>query len=204
MEIKQLAEMIDKHRDRIVAVWECGTDLYWTSWLDSLGITSLAALQGELFFKQCLLARHHRLPVVVHSRSDWYGTRAVVQQFPDLVFYFHCRSYWPGEIALLLEHCPNCIVGFGGMITYPKADHIRDSLISLRDHISHSPQPCVHFVLETDAPYLSPQAVRWLVNTPAHILHTYEYIATMLSLPPERLQQYVHRSMQLLYDSCLL
>lgn len=70
---------------------------------------------------------------------------------------------------------PNTVyVGFCGNITYKKADNIRQSL--QERNRSHPQQ----WVLETDAPYLSPQVVRKYTNTPAFLIHTYEYVSQIL------------------------
>jgi len=42
--------------------------------------------------------------------------------------------------------------------------------------------------LETDAPYLTPQKNRGQLNTPAQVVDTYEYIATIMNIPLSTLQ----------------
>ncbi len=55
------------------------------------------------------------------------------------------------------------------------------------------------FVLETDAPYLSPQTKRGTMNVPAHIPDLYTAIAKELQVSVEKLQTMTREAMQALY-----
>lgn len=161
------AAMIDEYEDMIVAVGECGIDLHY-EWADQTLQTQQAVLA-----EHGRLAMGYDLPLVVHSRDAFVETMDVLVDFPDLVVYMHCRGYGPDEVVEFLKRCPRGYIGFCGNITYPKADSLRDSL---------SVVPIDRLVLETDAPYLTPQAVRGEKNRPALIIHTYEYVASLLEI----------------------
>ena len=167
-----LEQQIIQNRPFIVALGECGTDLHYPT------TPTQHRLQQELFAAQCLLAKKHHLPVVVHSRDDFAGSWDVVQQFPDVRFYFHCRWYTPVEIELLLSHPTDIFVGFCGNLTYPKAQQLRDSLDALFAHSwKNIPK---QLLLETDAPYLIPQQRRWQQNAPKYVGALYAYVAEYL------------------------
>jgi TatD DNase family protein len=136
------------------------------------------------------LAMGYNLPLVVHSRDAFVETMDVLMDFPDLVVYMHCRGYDPDEVAEFLKRCPRGYIGFCGNITYPKADTLRDSLLVM---------PIDRLVLETDAPYLTPQPVRGEKNRPALITHTYDYVASLLGMERDALDRQVTENFYRLY-----
>ena len=63
-----------------------------------------------------------------------------------------------------------------GPVTYPKAEPLRALLREApRDRI----------LIETDAPYLAPQAHRGTRSEPAHVAHVAEQLAALWEMPPE-------------------
>ena len=91
------------------------------------------------------------MPVVVHARDAFEETLAVVQDYADVTYYFHCWGYGHEEVEVLLESLPDVYIGFCGNVTYKNATVLRESLQVV---------PIDRLLLETDAPYLAPQIVR--------------------------------------------
>ena len=87
---------------------------------------------------------------------------------------FHCfggnRSY--AQKCLDLDG----YLGFGGAVTYPKNSSLRDLLKYI---------PLDRMLLETDAPYLSPQSRRGRRNEPAYVRETLDTIAAAIGKEPE-------------------
>jgi len=54
-------------------------------------------------------------------------------------------------------------------------------------------------LLETDAPYLTPQAVRGETNHPANVKYIYDFVAGFLKLSPEALSQQVESNFHTVY-----
>jgi TatD DNase family protein len=75
----------------------------------------------------------------------------VLMDYPELTVYMHCRGYGVEELSEFFTHMPYSYIGYCGNITYARADNLRESLLAT---------PLDRLVLETDAPYLTPQAVR--------------------------------------------
>ena len=61
-----------------------------------------------------------------------------------------------------------------GPVTYPKADQLRAVAREI---------PPERLLIETDCPYLPPQTFRGQRNEPAHLLHTAQEVARLLSAP---------------------
>ncbi len=187
-EISNMKTLYETNKQHIVAIGEIGIDTHyeWTQ--------KTLSLQKELFDRQCSYADKLWLPVVIHSRANFPATLEVLQHYPHLAIYFHCRSYDTGEIQQAINMFPNFYVGFCGNITYKKADNIRNSLHILRNE---SPQS---ILLETDAPYLSPQAVRKHKNKPSFIPYLYQFVAEQLAIKEDQLQQTIKSNFTRLYQ----
>ena len=138
---------------KAVAVGETGLDFY----------RDLAPRdrQAESFRAQAKLAVELGKPLVVHTRAADEDTVAVLRELPmETPVVLHCFSS-----ADLLE--PALVrgwhVSFAGNLTYPKAPELRWAVARV---------PADRLLLETDCPYLAPQAVRGKRNEPAHVVHT--------------------------------
>ncbi len=165
LSIQALDLLLQNHENHIVAIGECGVDLHYDNGKETL------LAQQQLFALQCQLALQRWLPVVIHSRDAFEETCIVLQDFPGLDIYFHCRWYWPEQVEKVQEWFPGSYIWYCGNVTYKNATQLRDSL-------KITPQDSL--LLETDAPYLAPQAVRWQTNSPLYISHLYDFVAEEL------------------------
>ncbi len=59
-------------------------------------------------------------------------------------------------------------ISFAGNITYPRAEDLRTAALRV---------PADRLLVETDAPFLSPQPVRGQPNQPAYVVHTARALA---------------------------
>jgi TatD DNase family protein len=151
-----------------VALGECGLDRFHLP-KDVAEAEKIFAWQRAAFAMQLTLAKRLGCPVVVHSRGafreciemidasgiDW--TRVV----------FHCFTETEADMTELTRRG-----GFGsftGILTYKNADPIRGAARA---------QGLERFMLETDAPYLTPLPHRGKPNEPAFVRHVAEFAAT--------------------------
>jgi TatD DNase family protein len=144
-----------EHR-KAVAVGETGLDFVRTH------ATPLE--QRRLLDAQLELAAELRLPVVIHSRDAAAETTAALEPFAGSVI-LHCFSS-PDLLPVALER--GYFVSFAGNVTYPKAKDLRTAAAAVASD---------RLLVETDAPYLAPQAVRGQRNEPAHLVHTVAVLA---------------------------
>jgi TatD DNase family protein len=68
------------------------------------------------------------------------------------------------------------MISFAGNSTYPKTQNIRDVAKEL---------PLANILIETDAPYLAPQAYRGKRNEPAYVAEVARMLASVRNLPPD-------------------
>jgi TatD DNase family protein len=122
--------------------------------------------QERAFAAQIALARETGKPLVIHTRAAEDDTIATLVREPQgLQVVLHCFSM-PGRLDECLDH--GWWISFAGNVTYPKSA----DLAAAAEQV-----PLERLLVETDAPYLTPQAVRKERNRPAYVTHTARFIA---------------------------
>ncbi|MCD8483462.1 MAG: TatD family hydrolase [Verrucomicrobia bacterium] len=156
-----------------VAMGEVGLDFFHLSkYPDEAAETR--RLQQQAFRAQLGLAYQLDCPLVVHSRGAF---RECVQMIDDSGVdwrrvVFHCFTEGPEEIQMLIDR--GGYASFTGILTYRNADKIRAAA---------KLQGLERLILETDAPYLSPEPVRGTTNESAHLRHLAEFCAQLFNVP---------------------
>lgn len=145
-------------RPQVIAVGETGLDNYRER--------VPAEMQIKVFKEHIRLAEVFGLTLIVHSRN---AEREVLDALGDDVtvpVILHCYT-GPDEFAKLAAS-RGYYVGFAGPLTFRKNDRLRDLAGSL---------PADRILIETDAPYLSPEPVRGKRNEPSNV----KYMADTVS-----------------------
>jgi TatD DNase family protein len=167
-DLKELERLLE--HPKAVAVGEAGLDHYRDY--------APRDRQLELFRAQADLAATLRKPLVVHSRAADEESAAVLASLsPDTSIVLHCFSSL-GLLAPALEH--GWYVSFAGNVTYPNAAELRTAAAQV---------PAERLLVETDSPYLAPQAVRGRRNEPANVVHTLAALADARGVDPAELGQ---------------
>lgn len=186
--IQGLKKLYEENKEYIVAIGECGIDTYYPGTEDSL------PLQKKLFALQCDLAKELNLPVMIHIRKDFVSALEIIKQYQNMTIYVHCRWFWPEEYQLLHSESKiqnsKLFIWFCGNITYKNAQNLRDTLLQVDSD---------QLVLETDAPRLSPQAVRGTTNTPANVKYLYDFVAELKGISVQELSLQLEKNIQALY-----
>lgn len=127
--------------------------------------------QLRLFLYQISLAKKLSLPVVIHTRCAEEDTLRVLKEAMPIKAVVHCFSsgFEFLEEALRLGF----FISFTGNITYKKADSLREMAKLV---------PLDRLMLETDAPYLSPEGFRGKRNEPMQIKLLAEFVAEIRGL----------------------
>jgi len=134
--------------------------------LDHFRDYASTADQERAFHAQIELAREHAKPLVIHTRAAEDDTIATLaERAHGLEVILHCFSM-PGRLEECLGH--GWWISFAGNVTYPKATDLADAAERV---------PLDRLLVETDAPYLTPQLVRKHRNQPAYVVHTARFIA---------------------------
>ncbi|MGH2947065.1 MAG: TatD family hydrolase [Solirubrobacteraceae bacterium] len=133
--------------------------------------------QERAFRAQIELAQELRKPLVIHTRAAEDDTIATLARHADgLEVILHCFSM-PGRLDECLEH--GWWISFAGNVTYPQAGDLADAAERV---------PLDRLLVETDAPYLSPQPFRKQRNQPAYVVHTAHFVAERRGMAYEELE----------------
>jgi TatD DNase family protein len=139
---------------RCVAIGETGLDFFRD--------TAPRADQEAAFSAQIELARETGKALVIHSREAGEATVATLAAKADGVrVILHCFSM-PEQLEACLSH-PGWWFSFAGNVTYPRNEALRAAARRV---------PVDRLLVETDAPFLTPQPVRKHRNQPAFVAHT--------------------------------
>jgi TatD DNase family protein len=122
--------------------------------------------QERAFRAHIEVARELGKPLVIHTRAAEDDTIATLAEHADgLEVVLHCFSM-PDRLAECLDH--GWWISFAGNVTYPKAEDLARAAENV---------PLDRLLVETDAPYLTPQEVRKERNQPAYVVHTARFVA---------------------------
>lgn len=163
---------------KVVAIGEIGLDYYWDK---SPKDRQLAAFEAQL-----ALASQLELPVIIHDRDAHEDTIAVLENWaktlPDSLMgragVLHSCS---APLAMAQRAVDaGFYIGFTGPITFKKAEDLRQIARAL---------PLGRILVETDAPYLSPEPFRGKRNSPQYIPHIVDRLAGVHGLTLEAMAQ---------------
>jgi TatD DNase family protein len=133
--------------------------------------------QERAFSAQIELAREVAKPLVIHTRAADEDTIATLdREAGGLEVILHCFSM-PSRLEACLER--GWWISFAGNVTYPKARE----LAAAAERV-----PLDRVLVETDAPYLTPQVHRKERNQPAYVVHTARFVAERRGVSYEELE----------------
>jgi len=154
--------------ERCLAIGETGLDFYREG--------APAADQQRAFEAQIELAREVGKPLIIHTRAAEEPTIATLtERAGDVEVVLHCFSM-PDRLDLCLER--GWWISFAGNVTYPSAADLAAAAGRVPDD---------RLLIETDAPYLTPQTVRKQRNQPAFVALTAAFLAELRGVTVEAL-----------------
>ena len=102
----------------------------------------------------------------------------------------HCYSEDPEFARTLMDLSDGIYFAFGGILTYKNAPKVQETAQML---------PLNRILLETDAPFLSPQAVRGSVNEPANTRYILEKLIELRTESPQEVERVVYENSKRFY-----
>ncbi len=172
--------------EKVRAIGETGLD-YYRDGADP-------ADQRRAFAAQVEIAGELDLPIVIHARDPEGGSEAIDEVFATLdaraagrPVILHCFSA-PQRVADAAERGWYC--SFAGNVTYPSSGALREASAQV---------PEDRILVETDAPYLSPQQLRGQRNQPANVVATARLVAELRGVSYEQLERTVEANARALF-----
>jgi TatD DNase family protein len=161
--------------ERCLAIGETGLDFYRDG--------APRADQQRAFAAQIALARETGKPLLIHTRAAADETLSqLAAEAQGVSVVMHCFS--------MPEHLEQCLergyaISFAGNVTYKSAADLAEAARQVPDE---------RLLVETDAPYLTPQAVRSERNQPAFVAHTIAFLAELRGVSEHQLGETVERT----------
>ena len=179
--ITELEKLIQANRDKIVAVGETGFDYFH---LSHGNLARQKQTQRVFFEAQAELGLRLDLPLVIHTRDAAEDTIALLKKSGVRRAVIHCFSEDPAFARELLAWSDGIYFSFSGILTYKKSLAVQETARVL---------PLNRILVETDAPFLVPQAVRdrFSINEPAFTRHVMDFLKTLRTEAPEVVEQTV-------------
>lgn len=147
-------------KKKVIAVGETGLDYHYDH--------SPRDLQRTVFKRQLGLASETGLPIIIHSRQAEEDTLNIVRESGNSHGVFHCFS---GNADMAEQvMAMGFSISIAGPVTFKKAIGLHEVARMVPDD---------YLLLETDAPYLTPEPFRGRRNEPAYMLNTANKIADL-------------------------
>lgn len=161
--------------DKVVGIGEIGLDYHYDE--------PDKDTQKKWFIRQLELAGEVSLPIVVHSRDAASDTLEIIsrKEFKGQRGIIHCFSY---SVELAREYVKmGYYIGVGGVVTFKNGRKLHEVVKEI---------PLERIVVETDAPYLSPEPYRGRRNSSAFIPYIIERIAELKNLTYDAVEEAVY------------
>ena len=172
-------------QERVRAIGETGLDFFRTE--SEQG----KSFQQHSFERHIQIAKDFNLALQIHDRDAHDQVVATLLRVgaPERVV-FHCYS---GDIELAKICADNCwYTSFAGNITIKRNQHLRDSL-------KHMPKELI--LVETDAPFLTPEPLRGRPNAPYLVPITVRFMAAELGMDADELSGQLAKNTVAVYGS---
>lgn len=154
--------------EKVVAIGEIGLDYHYDE--------PPRELQKKWFVRQLELAKETGLPICIHSREAAQDTLDIMKaaHSEDIGGVIHCYSYGWDMAKIYLDM--GFYLGIGGVVTFKNGKKLKDVV---------QKAPIERLVLETDAPYLTPEPYRGKRNSSDYLIYVVNQIAQIKGITPE-------------------
>ena len=162
---------------KVLAVGEIGLDYHYDF--------SPREVQRAVFERQLALAAECGKPIVIHTREAWDDTLDILRAHWRGAGIMHCFTGGETEARQALDL--GFHLSFGGVLTFPKAETVRQAARAA---------PPDRILLETDCPYLAPVPHRGKRNEPAFVVETARRLAEVRGQTPEAIAEATTRNFE--------
>ncbi len=172
------------HHLKIIGIGETGLDYCYPN--------VPKEVQKESFLVHIRVAQKTGLPLIIHTRdADEDMASILTQEMKNKPFnaVIHCFSSGPELAKVALDL--GLYFSFSGILTFKKSDQLRQIAAVI---------PNDRVLVETDAPFLSPEPVRGRRNEPANVRHTLAKLAQIKGLDISEMEKIVEENFMRLFN----
>jgi len=168
---------------KVVAIGEIGLDFHYDN--------SPREKQKQAFRAQLRLAKSLDLPVVIHTRdADEETLKILREENADKIGgIMHCFASDKKMASEILDL--GFYIAFGGLITFKNLNNLREVVKEV---------PINKILVETDAPYLTPDPYRGKRNEPLYVKYVAEKISEIKGLSKEEIAKKTTQNAKKVYN----
>lgn len=173
---------------KCVAIGECGLDYYRLP-EDKKEREENIKLQKEVFIAQINLAKKYKKPLIVHIRDASNDSKQILVEnnADEIGGVLHCFN---ADEQLLSLDKSGFYFGIGGVLTFKNAKKLVNILSKI---------PLEKLVIETDAPYLTPEPFRGKRNEPLYTKYVADKMAEVLNLSLSEIEELTTKNAKRLF-----
>ena len=147
---------------KIIGIGETGLDFYYDN--------SDREKQIKCFKIHIEAALESSVPLIIHSRNAEEKTFEILNGYKkdNLKILMHCFTGSLKFAEKLLDL--NAYFSASGIITFKNTSQLKETFKMI---------PLNRVLIETDAPYLSPEPLRGKSNEPSNVVHTAKYLSNL-------------------------
>ena len=159
---------------KCVAIGECGLDYFR---LPDDNVDEYKSKQKDIFISQIKLAIELNLPLIIHIRDANEDSLKILKEYEDKLVggVLHCFNASP----ILLELSSKFYYGIGGVLTFKNAKKLVEILPKI---------PLNRLLIETDAPYLTPEPHRGKRNEPTFTTFVADKMSDILGMSRDEIE----------------
>ncbi len=165
--------LIEKLKDpKVHMLGEIGLDYHWKD--------ATPEEQDQAFRRQIDIAKQYHFPITIHNRDATKDVYRILKEegLPSkgcIMHSFGEDQYWAEKFLEL-----GCHLSFSGVVTFKKTKEVRQAAKIVPDD---------RLLIETDAPYLTPEPYRGKMNQPGYVYHVAERLAEVRETTLESLAE---------------
>lgn len=181
--------------NRLAAIGETGLDYYWDApqgWDE----TAYRSRQRDFLERHFELAHELGLNISLHTRDKagagnacFEDAFAIARQFPTVRPVFHCFIGSKQQAERIFEQLDG-MVSFTGLITFKRTEEVQAVAAWC---------PEDRIMVETDAPFLSPEPHRGELNIPGRVRYVTEKLAGLRRVSIEEISRITSRNAHLFF-----
>jgi TatD DNase family protein len=167
--------------ESVIAIGECGLDYYYNH--------SPKAAQIQMLEFQIDVALRRDVPLIFHVREAFDDFLPILDNFSGVRGVVHSFTAGTKVMDKLVER--GLHIGLNGIMTFTKDE----AQITMAKSV-----PSGIMLLETDAPFLTPEPYRGKMCEPRHVVETARFLSTLRNEPLEELAAYTTNNAKTLFS----
>lgn len=189
---------------KVVAIGECGLEYYRLGVFEERVAARIKKNQTQAFMEQARIAGELGKPLMIHCRpskgaddanEDLYkllitDCQPARQGYSGRLPIPKIMHFYSGGLEMAKKFAEiGCYFSFGGVITFARD---KDEIIKYL--------PLDRIMVETDAPYVSPEPYRGKRNEPAFVIEVVKKLSEIKNIPLEDLSEKLYENSKKVFD----